>query len=46
MATTTQYYDIFNLVTTGLLIPMIVSAIAFGWAIGIGIKAMQSSDLT
>lgn len=45
MGTTTIYYDVVNIATSGLLIPLIISIVASAWLIGILIKAMKSKDL-
>lgn len=45
MATSTIYYDVFNIATSGLLIPLILSIVASAWLLGIAIKAMKSKDL-
>jgi len=44
MSTSTTY-EVMNIATTGLLIPLIISVISVVWLIGIAVKAMKSKDL-
>jgi len=45
MSTTTAYY-VFEAVTSGLFIPLIVAILFPAWLIGLAVKAMKSKDLT
>jgi len=45
MTATSSYFEVYNAITTGFIVPLIISVVSVAWLVGIMIKAMKSKDL-
>lgn len=45
IASSTVAYNVINIATSGLFIPLMVSIIGVAWLTGLAIKSMKSKDL-